>query len=177
VTLSWSAVEGGTYKVEATTNFSTWTLLSTNISARQTVGQTTDGLSNALKFYRVARTGLANFDPVSGATSGGGGIITMNPSSGSRGTTFGITAIISSTTTPPPPPQSGAPITAYTIGTISVTGASYVYSNGQGIITGTITIPTGYSPTNGQTVVITFAPPPGQQNGPAYTQANGFTVD
>ena len=33
VTLTWSSVEGGTYKVEATTDLSTWTTLSASVSA------------------------------------------------------------------------------------------------------------------------------------------------
>ena len=110
VTLTWSAVEGGTYKVEATSDFSNWSTLSTNSTPVGNSGAYTNTGAPSQRFYRVARTALAAYDTGSNNTGGGGNtIITMNPASGNRGQTYSVTATISSTATPPLPP-SGAPV-------------------------------------------------------------------
>lgn len=179
VTLVWSATEGGTYRVESSTNLSSWTTNTSSVSAVRNSGSYSSTNAESRKFFRVARTALAGYDPVSGTstnTGGGGGTITMSPTAGNRGTSFSVTATISSSATPPVPPQSGAPVQSFTVGSISVTGASYTYSGGQGIVTGTLAIPGGAT-TGSQTVAITFSPPPGQQSGPSYTQANAFTIN
>jgi hypothetical protein len=63
VTLTWSSVEGGTYQMNATSDFQTW---STNtiplITATGVVTSATEpqaAQTNASRFYRVARTALA----------------------------------------------------------------------------------------------------------------------
>jgi hypothetical protein len=63
-------------------------------------------------------------------------------------------------------------------GAINVTGASYTYNSGAGTgtVTGTLSIPANAT-LGGQTVTITFSPPPGQSSGPGYTQVNGFTIN
>jgi hypothetical protein len=179
IILSWSGIEGGTYRVEAKNSLvsSNWTGIISNTVSGSATGTATDtnGAASSSKFYRIARTALAPYDPVTG--TGGSATITMSPSSGNRGTTFSVTATISSTASPPVPPMSGAPVQVFTIGTMNVTGASYTYNPGQGIVTGSLTIPAGYTPTGGQTVTITFAPPPMGGPGPSYTQNNGFTVN
>ena len=67
VTLVWSAVEGGTYQVNVTTNLlSKWatnlalTLTATNNSA--SAMETGVATTNSIRFYRVNRTGVATFD-------------------------------------------------------------------------------------------------------------------
>jgi YHYH protein len=174
VTLTWSAVEGGTYRVEATSDLSNWTALSTNVAPSQDSGQYTNVTSEAMQFYRVARTAVASFDPVSGTTGGGGGgaTITMSPLAGNRGQAYTVTATLSASATPAVPPAN-APVQTFTVGTIAVTGVSHP---AQYTVTGTLTIPAGAT-VGGQTITITFAPPPGQANGPTYTQANGFTIN
>jgi hypothetical protein len=176
--LVWSATEGGTYRVESSTNLTLWTTNASNIAAVRDSGNYSGSSAENGKFFRVARTALATYDPVSGTTTntGGTGTITMAPTSGNRGSSISIAAVISSSATPPVPPQSGAPVQTFTVGTLNVTGATYTYSGGQGIVTGTLTIPAGAT-IGSQTVTITFSPPPGQQNGPTYTQANGFTIN
>jgi hypothetical protein len=74
------------------------------------------------------------------------------------------------------PPHTGAPVQAFTIGAMTVSGANYTYNGGTGTVTGTLSIPSDAT-LGGQTVTITFSPPPDQQTGPTYTQANGFTVN
>jgi hypothetical protein len=68
VTLTWSSVDGGTYKVEASSNLQSWTTLNPAIPA--TPGSTstpfTESIStqaNPKRFYKVTRTGLATYDP------------------------------------------------------------------------------------------------------------------
>ena len=69
VTLTWSSVEGGTYKVEASNSLSgTWTTLNPAkpASAGATKTVTTENgaaLASPKRFYRVTRTGLAPYDP------------------------------------------------------------------------------------------------------------------
>ncbi len=180
VTLTWSATEGGTYLVASSTNLSAWTTNATNISAVMDGGSYARASSDNEKFFRVARTSLASYDPVTGSsTTGGGGTgsLVLSPTSGTRGNAYPITATLSSSDNPPPPPHSGAPIASFTIGSISITGASYVYNaDGSGTVTGTLTIPSTAG-TGPQTATISFSPPPGQTQGPSYSQTAAFTIN
>jgi hypothetical protein len=68
VTLTWSSLEGGIYKVEASNNLQTWENLSTSVpgTANSTQTSFTDpGSANASRrrFYRATRTSTATFDP------------------------------------------------------------------------------------------------------------------
>ena len=178
VTLTWSSVDGGTYQVESTTDLNNWTTNATNIVSQGINTRTNLNSAASATFFRVARTALAVYDSVTGATGGGGGqIISLTPNSGSRSqNNISITAVISASATPPAPPHSGAPVQTFMIGTMTVAGASYTYNGGSGTVTGTLNIPSNAT-LGGQTVIITFDPPPGQQTGPTYTQSNGFTVN
>jgi hypothetical protein len=178
VTITWSSVDGGSYQIESTTNLSNWTTNATNVASQGINTQTNLNSGASAIFYRVARTALANYDPVTGTTGGGGGgqTITLTPNSGTHGqNNISISAAISSTN-PPVPTHSGAPVATFTVGSISVTGASYTYNGGTGTVTGTLSIPSNAT-LGGQTVTITFSPPPGQLSGPTYTQVNGFTIN
>ncbi|HKQ37917.1 MAG TPA: YHYH protein [Verrucomicrobiae bacterium] len=62
VTLTWSATEGGTYRVDSTTNLAQW---GTNIASTNAVrnrGRYIGPATNLQSFYRVGRTALATFD-------------------------------------------------------------------------------------------------------------------
>jgi hypothetical protein len=176
VTLTWSATEGGTYMVQSTTNFATWTTNSSTVAAVLNTASFTNNSTDNYRFYRMARTALAAYDPVTGTSTGGGGqTITMSPDSGTAGTSFTVSATISSSATPAPPPHTGAPVTTFTIGANPVTGTSYTYNaDGSGTVTGNVTSLAG---SGSQTVTITFAPPQGQTSGPTYTQSPGFTIN
>jgi hypothetical protein len=181
VTLTWSSVDGGTYQVESTTDLSNWSTNATNITSQGISTQTNLSSGASAMFYRVARTGLANYDPVTGNTGGGGGgqTISLTPNVGTHGqNNLSITAVISASATPPVPTHTGAPVASFTLGTINVTGASYTYNSGTGTgtVTGTLSIPANAT-LGGQTVNITFSPPPGQPSGPSYTEVNGFTIN
>lgn len=64
VTLTWSAVEGGTYSVDASTNQSTWTSKATGIVATSTSASSTYAMLSAsgTEYGRVSRTALATYD-------------------------------------------------------------------------------------------------------------------
>jgi hypothetical protein len=69
VTLSWNAVEGGTYLVSSTTDLSnsTWPTLSENMTLDGNVGTIKEtGGTTAIpkKFYKLTRTGMAPYDNV-----------------------------------------------------------------------------------------------------------------
>jgi hypothetical protein len=164
VTLTWSAVEGGSYQVEATTNFSSWTILATNVSPNEIVGGYTNVTASDKNFYRVGRTAVANFDPVSGSSAGGTGSVAPGGSA-SRGST--VTVTITLPTTPPWPPAN-APITSVTLaGSISGTGIS---DSTQGTVIATFTI-SASAPTGAQNIVVVF------NAGPTYTLTGGFTIN
>ena len=173
VTLTWSAAEGGTYRVESTTNFSNWTTNTTNATASGNAGSYTNSGASGSKFFKVARTALANYDPVTGSNTnvggGGGGGATLPVPGGSvsRGTGTNITLSITWPANPPAPP-AGAPITSVTLGALTATSSSY-------LVQGTVLANFYISPTNAlgtNNVVVTF------QNGPpAYTFTNGFTIN
>ena len=66
VTLTWNAVEGGSYQVNVSGTLNTWTtntalnLTATNNTATAT--ETNAANANSQRFYRVVRTGVASFD-------------------------------------------------------------------------------------------------------------------
>ena len=65
VTLTWSAVEGGTYLISATTNLQTWDAnVGSSVTATSNVARATEagaGASNPKRFYKVTRSGLAPY--------------------------------------------------------------------------------------------------------------------
>ncbi|MEY4488913.1 MAG: hypothetical protein RIQ79_1421 [Verrucomicrobiota bacterium] len=64
VTLTWSAVEGGTYSVDASPNQSTWTSKATGLVATGTSKSSTYAMlaSSGTEYGRVSRTALATYD-------------------------------------------------------------------------------------------------------------------
>jgi hypothetical protein len=68
VTLTWNSVDGGTYKLEKSSDLATWSTVSTNLSASQnttlTILTNADFVAGATqRYYRVTRTSLANYTP------------------------------------------------------------------------------------------------------------------
>jgi hypothetical protein len=168
IVLTWSAVEGGTYRVEAESSLgrSNWVAFNTNTVSGSATGTTieTNGAVSFCRFYRVARTALASYDPVSG--SAGGGSTTVAPGgSANRSTT--VTLTITLPTVPPWPPGN-APISSVTLaGTIRGTSIS---DTTQGTVLATFTIPAN-APTGAQNIVVVF------NAGPTYTLTGGFTIN
>ena len=160
VTLTWSATEGGTYMVQSTTNFTTWTTNSTTVSAVLNAASYTNNPTDNYRFYRVARTALAAYDG-----GGGSGTTTVAPGgSATRGTTVTVTITLPSN---PPWPPANAPITSVTLAG-SITGTS-ISDSTQGTVVATFTIPANAS-TGTQSVVVVFT------SGPTYT-VTGVTIN
>ena len=70
VTLSWNAVEGGSYQVSASTDLSStnnWTNLSNMVIPNGNIATRTENVDTTTtprKFYKVNRTGMAPYDNV-----------------------------------------------------------------------------------------------------------------
>ena len=69
VTVSWNAVEGGTYQISSSTDLtsSIWTALSGAITPTGNSGEKTDTVNTGTtprKFYKLTRTGMAPYDSV-----------------------------------------------------------------------------------------------------------------
>jgi hypothetical protein len=167
VTLTWSALEGGTYRVESTTTLGAWNTNATGISAVLDTASYSNSSPENQKVFRVAQTALATYDPVGGTSGGGSGSTSVAPGgSASRGTTVTVTITLPSN---PPWPPANAPISSVTLaGTINGTNISDAT---QGTVIATFAIPAN-APTGAQNVVVTFQSP-----GPTYTLTGGFTIN
>ena len=171
VTLAWSAAEGGTYQVSATSDLAvtpaalTPTVLAADDSASAV--ETGGATSNTNRFYKIARTTLATFDANGfNYTQGGGGGTAVAPGgSAARGTT--VTVTITLPTTPPQPPANLVPTSVTLAGTIVGTTVS---RPAQGTVLATFAIPAG-APTGAQNIVVTFNP------APTYTMTGAFTIN
>jgi hypothetical protein len=167
VMLTWSAVEGGSYQVESSTNLSTWTVLATNVSPNQILGGYTNTTALDKSFYRVGHTAVASYDSFSTTTGGGTGGFVAPGGSVSKGTGTNITVTITLPTNPPQPPAGNAPTSVILAGTISGTSLSHPTAD---TVIATFAIPAG-APTGSQNIVITFNP------APTYTMTGAFTIN
>lgn len=171
VTLVWSAVEGGTYLVESTTDHSASSAKTTVVAGITNRGYYRAGNTNNGQHFSVLRTALAKFDPVRRATSGGSGILSVSPASGRRGSAVDININLDPMLDPPP---RFAPILRVKLGTISGAGNTHV-SRTQ--VASKIVIP-GNAPDGPQTLSVTFPGPPDDPSQTVtYTITNGFTVN
>jgi YHYH protein len=170
VTLTWSAVEGGTYLVEASSDLINWPDLTPAITAADDIASFTEsgGASQSRRFYRASRTSLAAFDANGFDYSTGGGGTGTNAvapgGSAARGTTVTITITLPAT--PPNPPANVVPATI-TMGGIAGTTISRPSAT---TARATFVIPAATA-TGAKNVVVTFSP------GPTYTLTGGFTVN
>ena len=68
VTLTWSALEGGTYQVLVSTNLTTWTTnAALGLTATNNASTTVEsGVATTMskRFYRIKRNSVATFDAV-----------------------------------------------------------------------------------------------------------------
>jgi hypothetical protein len=171
VTLTWSALEGGSYQVEATTNFSTWTVLGTDVAPDQILGGYTNVTVLNEQFYRVGRTAVAGFD------SPGTTIFATN-SVAPGGSAYCGQNVLMTITLPssPPNPPAGATVTSATLaGSINASSAT---CTAQGTVVAIFSIPTNFVTTaQNVNVVVTFPAPPGQTQSLTYTLTGGFTIN
>ena len=169
VTVMWSSVDGGTYKVEKTNELTTaWSDLQTGIASGGIETTFTESLASqggaTKRFYRASRTALASFDTTGFPTTGGGNTSVVPGGNAARGTT--VTVTITLPTTPPQPPAANLPTSVTLAGTITGTAIS---RPAQGTVIATFAIPAG-APTGAQNVVVVFNP------APTYTLTGGFTI-
>ena len=167
VTLTWSALEGGSYEVNATTNLansSGWTTLATSVLPNQTAGGYTNVTALSQRFYRVGRDSVATFDSAGTTLFATNGVAPGGAAY--RGQTVLLTITLSSS---PPNPPAGAPITSVTVGSITAITSTCTAS---GTVTALFTIPSTYTPTGSQTVTVTFQSP-----APTYTLSSYFTIN
>jgi hypothetical protein len=174
ITLTWSAVEGGTYRIEKKASLAdlNWSTVVDNLTASSNVLSQAAATNADAGFYRVVRTAIATYSTTTaytGTTGGGGGggtgvgITSVTPTTAARGATVTLTINLDAAANPPLPP-SNAPLPTITLGAINGTGIS----RNNNTLTASFTIP-GNATTGPQTVTVTFAAPPGQGTGPVYT--------
>ena len=162
VTLTWSATEGGTYMVQSTTNFSDWVTNSTTVSAVLNSASYTNNSGGDYRFYRVARTALANYD---GGGSSPGFLAPGGSVSRAGGTN--ITMLITLPTNPPQPPADRVPTSVTLAGSISGTGISRPSAD---TVQASFAIPANAT-TGAQNIVIVFSP------APTYTMTGAFNIN
>lgn len=186
VTLTWSAVEGGTYTVQGKTSVNdvSWSTVASGVKPTLDVGQSSDNSGGSQRFYQVVRTALDAYDATgktsnqsggsggSGGTGGTGGsggapsISQVSPNSATESATVTVSITLSGDNLPP----SDAVPTSVTIGTVSGTSITY---NGS-VVTASFTFPTGT--TGAKDVAVTFPPPP-DDDALVVTATGGFTIN
>ncbi|HEY1788702.1 MAG TPA: YHYH protein [Verrucomicrobiae bacterium] len=170
VTLTWSALEGGSYEVQSSTNPAepSWSTLATSVSPNEIIGGYTNVTASPRNFYRVGRTAVA---PYQGAGATVFSTISVAPGgSANPGQTVTVTITLPSS---PPWPPANAPIASVTLtNTVSDTSisATAISDSTQGTVMATFVIPSSAS-SNSQNVVVEFQP------APTYTLAGGFTIN
>ncbi len=170
VTLTWSALEGGSYEVQSITNVTnpSWTTIASAVSPNEIAGSYTDVAPVSEKLYRVARTSVAAYD--------GAGATTFTSASDAPGGSAnpGQTVAVTITLPDSPPwPPANAPITSVTMTNLtshtSISGTG-ISDSTQGTVSAGFSIPAS-APSGSQNVVVVFT------SGPTYTLTGGFTIN
>ena len=169
VTLTWSALEGGSYQVQSTTNLAnSWAVLVSGVSPNEIAGGYTNSTAASQNFYRVARTSVA-------AYQGAGTTVFMAGSyapggSAAAGQSVSVTITLPSS---PPWPPANAPISSVFLTNLTTHVSIYSTNNTdttQGAVIAIFPIPANAMATN-QNVLINFNPMP------SYVLTNGFTIN
>lgn len=171
VTLKWSALEGGSYEVQSTTNIagSSWMTLASAVSPNEIVGGYTNVTSLNQNFYRVGRTSVAPYD--------GAGTTVVAPESdvpgGSANPGQTVTLEITLPSTPPNPPVN-SPTTPTVVVTnlTTMTGinCSDISRPATNIVTALLVVPAN-APAGTQNVIVNF------NSMPTYTLTGEFTIN
>ncbi len=169
--LTWSSVDGGKYEVQTSTDLNSWSSLTTNVSSSALLSSFTHTnalVTSAQRFYRAHLSSLAAYD---GSTSTGSGILSVSPTSGTRGgSAFTLTINLDPNANPPP---QNAPVLSVTVGSIAGTSLNHVSSTQ---VSASITIPANAA-TGPQTVTVVFpGPPQNPTQTVTNTLINGFTI-
>jgi hypothetical protein len=178
VSLKWTGIDGGSYQVEASTNLTSWASLASGLTINT---YTTNGPGSTYldsvgtldkRFYRVSRTAVAAFDPLTGTTgSTAQGISSVSPVSTNRNVTFAMTITLNTSYTPAPPPNNVAPtgVTLARTGATTITATSSSRNSTTGIVTANFTIPSTAT-VGAYTVNCIFGPN-------TWSLTNGFNVN
>lgn len=169
VTLTWSALEGGSYEIQTTTNFSSsWTTVASSISPNEIVAGYTNTTESNQQFYRSARTSLASY------SSAGTTIFATNGVAPGGSAYAGQNVLITITlpNSPPDPPLNAPLPTVVFTNTTAHTGINCqnISHPATNIVTALLLIPSGTS-SGSQNVIVTFSPMP------TYTFTGGFTIN
>jgi hypothetical protein len=182
LTISWSAVEGGTYTLESTSDIASgsWPSANTGLTPTLDRGQFEDEVGGSASYYRAVRTALANYDTTgktagmgggTGGGTGGGGtggapaISQISPNTGTEGGNVTVSITLSGDMLPPTDA-----IPTVTIGSFNGTSVSY---NGT-TVTASFTLTAGT--TGAKNVTVTFPAPPGM-DALVLTSTGGFTIN
>jgi len=172
VTLVWSGLEGGTYRIDASQNLTDWSTLTANVIPTGNLIAQTTSVTGKQSFFRLAQTGLADYDSVTNNANQGGGnppggpaLTSVTPNTGVRGTTVVLTIVLGGMA----PPANVSPTSA-TVGSIV---GSNLSRNGTSV-TSSFVIPANATP-GAVTVSVVFPGPPGMGN-VTFAIANGFTI-
>jgi hypothetical protein len=171
VTITWSSVEGGAYKVQAASDMVTWTTLTGSQAAATDAIETSYTDSGAThtypkRFYEITRTSLASYDSVIAEA-----INSVSPASGKRPNGVTLTITLNSSHNPAPPPDNVAPSSVtLTDGGTTITGTGVSRNSSTGVVTATFSLLSSY-PAGSYTVNVTFMGPAG-----TFSLSDGFTV-
>jgi hypothetical protein len=176
VTLVWSAVEGGSYQVESSTNLTLWSSLASPVAVQGVQGTLTTPATHPQGFFRVRQTGVATYDPATGTPTGGGGgngggpvgppLTSVSPVSGVRGSTVTVTFNLGGN-----PPPAGLTPTAVTLGTVSGTA---IRRTGTTVVNASFALPAAAAP-GALDATVVFPGPPGMGE-VRFALAGAFTL-
>ncbi len=182
VTVTWQAVEGGIYTVEASANLTSWAPVATGVVAS---GDDTGALTEnnvaqpptTRRFYRATRTGISSYDRTGFAGTvastslvTGGGPNTVTPNSGARGSSVTVVIELDPAITPNLPPANVA-VFSVTVAGGGVT-TSAITRPSQTLVQVTFTIDGGAAP-GARNVGVRF----NNAGGPQRTITGAFTVN
>lgn len=174
VTLTWSALEGGVYRVETNSDLtaSGWQAATTNVSATGPIASFVEPKNKSQQNYRVSRDSIAPYFG-GGNTPTAGVNVSAVPDVASRGAVNLLVTLTIHAGNPPLPPIQVLP-SAVTLGNLSANAGSIVRPSAS-TVTARFNIPAAANP-GSRTLTITFSGPGGSA-GPSYTQASGFTLN
>jgi hypothetical protein len=172
VTLKWSALEGGTYEVQSTTNTAnaSWTTLASSVSPNEISGSYTNAGSTPANFYRIGRTAVATYDGA-GTTVVAGETSVAPGGDANPGQNLFLTITLPSS--PPNPPLNAPTIPTVTLSntatTVTISGED-ISRPATNIVTAIIPLPSN-APNATNNVIVNF-------NGmPTYTLTGGFIIN
>jgi YHYH protein len=177
ITLVWSAVEGGGYQVDTSSDLNHWTTAGAGVAPVGNVGATRLSLMGTNAFFRIQQTALAGYDSVTNSSSntgggggpgGGGGnpsLDHISPTTGVRGSEVVVTFALGGMA----PPAAIQPRSA-SLGSVAGRKLSRSGSN----VTATFDLPATATP-GAVTASVVFPGPPGMGD-VTFSLVHGFTI-